>query len=117
MGREIFQKSIFFLKLNRRASIIFKAFKYDPRRRQRENGFCQPYLWENIWHARVVSAHHVAIFLELTPLTHLCCILIFLFFYFQRKAFLKNRVSQGVTFDSSVVLKPGQMVFLLLYSD
>lgn len=57
------------------------------------------------------------IFLELTPLTHLCCILIFLFFYFQRKAFFLNRVSQGVTVDCSGVLKQGQMVFLLLYSD
>lgn len=41
----------------------------------------------------------------------------FSFFYFQRKAFFKNRVSQGVTVDCSGVLKQGQMVFLLLYSD
>ena len=91
MGPEFFRQSNFFsLKLNRKASVIFKAFKYDPRRRQRENGLWQPYLCENIWHARVVSAPHAAIFLELTPLTHLCCILIFLFFFLlKEKHFFK----------------------------
>lgn len=112
-----FDKVFFSLKLNRKASVISKAFKYDPRRRQRENGFWQPYLCENIWHARVVSPHHVANFSWINPPSPFVLYSNFSFFYFQRKAFFKNRVSQGVTVDCSGVLKQGQMVFLLLYSD
>ena len=54
------------------------------------------------------------IFVELIPFTQLCRIF---FFYFQRKAFVKNREDQGVSFDSAGVQKPGQTIYLLLYSD